>query len=111
MNPHGTAMNNTLNQISGAIGTALLVTVMSNHAASSGETLMTKAMSKLTSQPTAEMMEQMQAQIGMQAMLDGINFSFFVSTFIAAVALILALFIKRAWPAEEKPAVKKDQTA
>ena len=67
---------------------------------------MTKAMSKLTSQPTAEMMEQMQAQIGMQAMLDGINFSFFVSTFIAAVALILTLFIKRAWPAEEKPAEK-----
>lgn len=111
MNPHGTAMNNTLNQISGAIGTALLVTVMSNRAASTAEDLMTKAMSKLTSQPTAEMMGQMKAQIGMQAMLDGINFSFFVSTFIAGVALILALFIKRAWPAEEKPAVKKDQTA
>lgn len=111
MNPHGTAMNNTLNQISGAIGTALLVTVMSNRAASTAEDLMTKAMSKLTSQPTAEMMGQMKAQIGMQAMLDGINFSFFVSTFIAGVALILALFIKRAWPAEEKPAMKKDQTA
>ena len=29
------------------------------------------------------------------AMLDGINFSFFVSTFIALVALILAFFIKK----------------
>src|SRR5699024_10182358 len=27
--PHGTAMNNTLNQVSGAIGTALLITLMS----------------------------------------------------------------------------------
>ena len=39
MNPHGTAMNNTLNQVSGAIGTALLVTVMSNRSASTGEDL------------------------------------------------------------------------
>src|SRR5581483_6758205 len=28
--PHGTAMNNTLQQVAGAIGSALLVTVMSN---------------------------------------------------------------------------------
>ena len=28
--PHGTAMNNTLNQVAGAIGTALLITIMSN---------------------------------------------------------------------------------
>ena len=27
--PHGTAMNNTLNQVSGAIGTALMITIMS----------------------------------------------------------------------------------
>lgn len=32
-NPHGTAMNNTLQQVSGAIGSALLVTVMSNRTA------------------------------------------------------------------------------
>ncbi|MFJ7678979.1 DHA2 family efflux MFS transporter permease subunit [Peribacillus sp. NPDC097206] len=111
MNPHGTAMNNTLNQVSGAIGTALLVTVMSNRATSSGEDLMTAAMSKLTSQPTAEMMAQMQAQVGMQAMLDGINFSFLVSTFIAGLALILTFFIKRAWPAEDKLAKREKQTS
>src|SRR5699024_10582055 len=29
-NPHGTAMNNTLQQVSGAIGTALLLTIMTN---------------------------------------------------------------------------------
>ncbi|MGE7781073.1 DHA2 family efflux MFS transporter permease subunit [Peribacillus sp. NPDC097264] len=111
MNPHGTAMNNTLSQVSGAIGTALLVTVMSNRATSSGEDLMTAAMSKLTSQPTAEIMTQMQAQVGMQAMLDGINFAFLVATFIAGLALILTFFIKRAWPAEDKLAKREKQTS
>ncbi|MFJ7829323.1 DHA2 family efflux MFS transporter permease subunit [Peribacillus sp. NPDC097284] len=111
MNPHGTAMNNTLSQVSGAIGTALLVTVMSNRATSSGEDLMTAAMSKLTSKPTAEMMGQMQAQIGMQAMLDGINFAFLVATFIAGLALILTFFIKRAWPAEDNLAKREKQTS
>jgi MFS family permease len=89
--PHGTAMNNTLQQVSGAIGTALLVTVMSNRAES-------KALA------------QMEQQIMMSATLDGINFAFFVSVFIAAVALILAFFMKRAKqaedPIEENPAGK-----
>lgn len=111
MNPHGTAMNNTLNQVSGAIGTALLVTIMSNRAASSGEDLMTAALNKLTSQPTTEMMAQLQVQVGNQAMLDGINFSFLISTFIAAVALILTLFIRRAWPAEDNLATKEKQSS
>lgn len=111
MNPHGTAMNNTLNQVSGAIGTALLVTVMSNRAESVGKDLMTEAMSKLTSQPTADAMAKMTEQVGMQAMLDGINFSFLVSTFIAGVALILTLFIKRAWPAEDKLVQKEKQSS
>jgi len=30
-NPHGTAINNTAQQVSGAIGTAILVTIMDNH--------------------------------------------------------------------------------
>lgn len=30
LNPHGTAMNNTLQQISGAIGSAIMITIMSN---------------------------------------------------------------------------------
>ena len=32
--PHGTAVNNTLNQVAGAIGTALMVTIMTTYAAS-----------------------------------------------------------------------------
>lgn len=98
MNPHGTAMNNTLNQISGAIGTALLVTVMSNRAATHGEELAKAAMSKATGQPSAEALEGLKNM----AMLEGINDAFLVATFIAALALILSFFMKRARPAEDK---------
>lgn len=109
--PHGTAMNNTLQQVSGAIGTALLVTVMSNRAESKAKELGEAAMANLTEQPTEAALAQMQQQIMMSATLDGINFAFFVSVFIAAVALILAFFMKRAKQAEdtieENPAEKK----
>jgi EmrB/QacA subfamily drug resistance transporter len=100
--PHGTAMNNTLQQVSGAIGTALLITVMSNRAESSGKELAAEAMKNMDGQPTAEALAQMKQQITMQATLDGINFSFYVTVFISALALILAFFIKRVTQAEEE---------
>ncbi|MFD1737855.1 DHA2 family efflux MFS transporter permease subunit [Bacillus salitolerans] len=93
--PHGTAMNNTLNQVSGAIGTALLVTVMSNRTVTHTKELMQDAMQKMTGQPTEAALAQLEQQVGMQAMLEGINDAFFVSSIIAAVALVLAFFIKR----------------
>jgi EmrB/QacA subfamily drug resistance transporter len=109
--PHGTAMNNTLQQVSGAIGTALLVTVMSNRAESKAKELGEAAMANLTEQPTEAALAEMQQQVMMSATLDGINFAFFVSVFIAAVALILAFFMKRVKQADEskgeKPAGKK----
>jgi EmrB/QacA subfamily drug resistance transporter len=109
--PHGTAMNNTLQQVSGAIGTALLVTVMSNRAESKAKELGEAAMANLTEQPTQEALAQMKQQIMMSATLDGINFAFFVSVFIAAVALVLAFFMKRVKQAEdsfeENPSEKK----
>jgi EmrB/QacA subfamily drug resistance transporter len=109
--PHGTAMNNTLQQVSGAIGTALLVTIMSNRAESKAKELGEAAMANLTEQPTQAALAEMKQQIMMSATLDGINFAFFVSVFIAAVALILAFFMKRAKQAEdsieENPAGKK----
>lgn len=89
--PHGTAMNNTLNQVSGAIGTALLITIMSNRESS----LAADLTAEVAGQPTAEM----QQHIVLESMLGGINFAFFVSTFIVIVAFILAFFIKRSTPA------------
>src|SRR5690625_2562065 len=42
-NPHGTAMNSTLQQVSGAIGTALLLTIMTKRSVTAGEELMAEA--------------------------------------------------------------------
>lgn len=99
--PHGTAMNNTLNQISGAIGTAILVTIMSNRAESTaGQLLSSKAL--LSMSPS-----EIEQYIYLHSTLDGINFAFFVSTFFAALALILAFFIKRATQAPDPLDVQK----
>lgn len=99
--PHGTAMNSTLQQVSGAIGTAFLVTLMSTRAESYGLELAAKELPKLGADPTAEALGAMQQQIMLQSTLEGINFAFLVSVFIAAVALVLSFFIKRAKQAED----------
>jgi EmrB/QacA subfamily drug resistance transporter len=109
--PHGTAMNNTLQQVAGAIGTALLITIMSNRTESYAKELAADAMKNVTEQPTAQAAAEMKQQIMMKAMLEGINFSFYVTVFISAIALLLAFFIKRAKQAEdpmqEQPAGNK----
>ncbi|WP_338472241.1 DHA2 family efflux MFS transporter permease subunit [Niallia sp. XMNu-256] len=102
--PHGTAMNNTLNQVAGAIGTALMVTIMTTYSASRAKELGATVMQNLTAQPSEAALAQIQEQVMTQATLDGINFSFLFATGISFVALVLAFFIKRATPMEEKPA-------
>lgn len=89
-NPHGTAMNNTLQQISGAIGSAVLITVMNGRMEKSGLALMESA-EKFTEE-----------QITQMSMLDGVNFAFFISTILAATAFLLAFFIRRVDPNESK---------
>jgi hypothetical protein len=79
--PHGTAMNNTLQQVSGAIGSALLITVMNTRTTSTAEDL-----AKSGADPV---------NIMKNSMMEGINYTFFISTFIAVVALALTLFIKK----------------
>ncbi|TCJ01700.1 DHA2 family efflux MFS transporter permease subunit [Cytobacillus praedii] len=108
-NPHGTAMNNTLQQVSGAIGSALLITVMNNRTKVKAEELAADAMANMgssTTQPSAQAAAEIKQQIMNEAMLHGINFSFFISTMIAVLALILALFIKRVKPNHEEVAAK-----
>ncbi|WP_106589486.1 MDR family MFS transporter [Salsuginibacillus halophilus] len=65
--PHGTAMNNTMRQVSGSVGTALLVTVMST---------------------------QMIPDAGMQGMIHGVNMSFATAGVFAVVGFVLAWFVK-----------------
>lgn len=86
LNPHGTAMNGTLQQVSGAIGSAVLLTIM-------------------TKRTEMNLLSGAGAQTGMNeqqlmdvAMLDGINFAFLISTIIAGVAFVLTLFVKRVTP-------------
>ncbi|ANU26059.1 MDR family MFS transporter [Planococcus versutus] len=79
--PHGTAINNTLQQVAGAVGSAFLITIMNTRTSSAAKTLAANG-------TTPEDIQHL-------AMLDGINFAFFVSTFIALVSLILAFFIKK----------------
>ncbi|CAH2713757.1 putative multidrug resistance protein EmrY [Neobacillus rhizosphaerae] len=104
--PHGTAMNSTLQQVSGAIGTALLVTIMSNRTTTHATELGKAAMHHLTKQPTPAVLAEMKQQVMMKAMLEGINDAFLVTVGIAAVALILSFFIKRAKQIDETNEVK-----
>jgi EmrB/QacA subfamily drug resistance transporter len=74
--PHGTAMNNTMRQVSGSIGTALLVTVMTNN----------------VRDPQT---------YGMEGIIHGVNVSFIVAGVVSGVGIILAFFLRKTSPAEE----------
>ncbi|WP_272031699.1 DHA2 family efflux MFS transporter permease subunit [Oceanobacillus kimchii] len=96
-NPHGTAMNNTLQQVSGAIGSALLITIMNNRTETKAEELAQSAMNSIdpSQMPSEQAMATMEAEIMNEAMLQGINFSFFISLLIMGIALVLSFFIRR----------------
>jgi len=106
-NPHGTAMNSTLQQVSGAIGSALLLTVMNKRMESAGSELAEEMMASDHVPASEESLAAMKMELTNQAMLNGINFAFFVSTIIAIVALILAFFLKRVTPPHDEVAGDK----
>lgn len=97
-NPHGVAINSTLQQVAGAIGSALLLTIMTTRMGSVGVSLMADATDAGDMPTTAEGLGALQQEIEKQAMLEGISFAFFVATLIAIVGLVLAFFIKRVEP-------------
>ncbi|MFS0690112.1 DHA2 family efflux MFS transporter permease subunit [Sporosarcina sp. 179-K 8C2 HS] len=97
-NPHGTAMNNTLQQVSGAIGSAILLTIMTKRMEKSGATQVQDAIAAGNMPTEKGELAVMEHAIGLKAMLDGINYSFLIATFISVAALILTLFIKRVRP-------------
>jgi len=65
--PHGTAMNNTFRQVSGAIGTAMLITIMATTAV---------------------------PDTGVEGLIHGVNVSFIVAGLISVIGFILSLQIK-----------------
>lgn len=105
-NPHGTAMNNTLQQVSGAVGSAVLLTVMTKRMERQGEVLFLEAQQNGTVPADPAQIEGFKEQLGLQAMLEGISFAFFISTVIAAVALLLTFFIKRVEPPKTEHSVE-----
>ncbi len=88
LNPHGTAVNNTAQQVSGSIGTAILITVMNSVTQTKADKLMTGV------DPTT-LTEASQMLITQEALLAGIQYSFYVALGINIVALILVFFVKR----------------
>ncbi|MBO2945591.1 DHA2 family efflux MFS transporter permease subunit [Paenibacillus sp. F411] len=100
--PHGTAMNSTLSQVSGAIGTSLLVTIMTTRTKSYVESMVSEAAAGLPAQPTGEQLQQLAAEVTPQATVHGINDSFMVSVVLLLAALLLSLFIKRTSPSKDK---------
>ncbi|KAA9013363.1 MDR family MFS transporter [Niallia endozanthoxylica] len=88
LNPHGTAINNTAQQVAGSIGTAVLVTIMNS-------VTKTEATSLMSSVDPTTLTEATTAALTQQALLAGIQYSFYVTFIVNIVALVLALFVKR----------------
>lgn len=88
LNPHGTAVNNTAQQVVGSIGTAIFVTIMTSAAATRGKEL-------ATSMDPASMTEDAMKQIQAQSLLHGVQLSFIVAAVVTCIALVLSFFLKR----------------
>jgi EmrB/QacA subfamily drug resistance transporter len=88
LNPHGTAVNNTAQQVSGSIGTAILVTIMNSVTKTEAESLMSGV-------DPATITEASTVAFTQQALLSGIQYSFYLALGINIIALVLALFVKR----------------
>ncbi len=91
LNAHGTAISNTIKQVAGGVGTALLVTVMT-----------TRTKSHLVEMMTASKTANATKELIKEASIQGINDSYLVIIGIGVVGLLLSFFIKRVAQAEEE---------
>lgn len=106
--PHGTAMSNTLRTVGGALGTALLVSIMSSRAKQQAADMIQAA--GINPQDAAN--KEAVAHITMESTIHGINTAFLVATWISAIALVLAFFIRKTSPQEQvRPTVSASQAA
>lgn len=95
---HGTAISNTIRQVAGAVGTSLLVTVMTNRT----ETHFKEMMS------TGGNMASQKHMIT-EATIQGINDAYVVIIGIGLIGLILSFFIKRVEQVSEEDSGAKIQ--
>ena len=118
---HGNAFVNTMRQLAGSIGTAILVTVMTtqqtNHLSAFSEELdktnpvIQDHMRELAQQYGGESaaMKLLLEHVNKLASVEGVNDAFIVATIISAIALILSLFLqgkKKAQLSAEKQMLK-----
>ncbi|MCD2137432.1 DHA2 family efflux MFS transporter permease subunit [Salinicoccus halitifaciens] len=78
LTPHGSSLNSMLQQVSGAVGTALLISIMQSW----------------SNFRIAGIPDPSPEQVN-QAMLDGINLSFFIASILLFISMILSFFLKR----------------
>ncbi|WP_130859183.1 MDR family MFS transporter [Gracilibacillus phocaeensis] len=83
--PHGTAMANTMQQVSASIGTAILITTMSTMALNYQPDV--QALQGLSEEAAAQ-------QIEANAAISGYNAAFWLATALSLIGLILTLFLK-----------------
>ncbi|MBK5501677.1 DHA2 family efflux MFS transporter permease subunit [Peribacillus sp. TH14] len=91
---HGTAISNTIRQVAGAIGTALLVTVMTN-----------STKNHLQDLATGGAQGETQKHMIMEASIQGINDAYFVILIIGIFSLLLSFFIRRVKNASEEKTI------
>lgn len=104
--PHGNAISNTIRQLAGSIGTAILVTVMTQQTiAHVGDmaNVYDKTNPAIMDQvnhigtavgSNAAGMQVLSGRLQQLATINGINDAFWVATALSALAFILALFLK-----------------
>ena len=127
-NAHGTAMVNTIRMISGSIGTALLVTVMTNHTITHMKDMLTtsniapkvlgiiagvKDTTNLVPELTAKGVDattiQQIGHILTEATIQGMNDAFVVATILSLAAFVLAFLLKKNKPVVEDGENNKSQ--
>ncbi len=90
LNEHGTAISNTIKQVAGAIGTSLLVTVMTSSTKTHLQDMITAGGSVS------------KENMIMEASIQGINDAYLVIIGIGIFGLLLSFFIKRTGQTEEE---------
>lgn len=90
LHSHGTAISNTARQVAGAIGTSLLVTIMTSRTKDHLQVIM------------MEDTDSSKAHMIMEASIAGINDTYFAIMIIGAVSLVLSFFIKKIEQAPEE---------
>ncbi|MTT30609.1 DHA2 family efflux MFS transporter permease subunit [Terrilactibacillus sp. BCM23-1] len=131
LNSHGTAMTNTMRQVAGSLGTAFLVTVMSNrtiyhqgqyaNAMTTGNPNLTHDIAALSqnfalshhlpaSLGNSVVVQSLIGKVSMEAAIQGVNDAFIVATVLSVIALFLSFFIQRSTPSKKKRKIKKEKS-